>query len=456
MTREIDRLRTRDGRDMPEMRTRSHYGRTPEHDRLIAEGRRQQSDREARLRELQAAALMRAGYSLDHDVWHSPEFRHVLSDRQCGASWLSRAAQQHRAGGTLDPRAEVAIERAERGGPRHLMDLVREAVVLDRIQCDPYNPNDLWRAALSSAAVSDIFTTHFAAQLLAGFAGKPDTTVGWTRESDLQNFQPVERKQMGKASLLSRRRRGETASHLAIDAVGEEYRLAEYSGQFFVDFQDAIDDRFGATDDVIPQEMGEAAMEIRADLVYAIMLSNPDLKRDSTALFHTDRGNLHADRELNAENLSFAKTKMSTQKKGDRLIGVQPRGLVVPESKEDAAWELVNSPEKRDNNDGKVYGTANWARGRFNVIPEPRLDVGVVHPETGVFVNGQPDAQFLVAEGGRYGIEVGFLQGTGRRPQLRRFTATEGRFGFGWDIQHFVAAAAVGYEGLAKMVDPAG
>ena len=195
-------------------------------------------------------------------------------------------------------------------------------------------------------------------------------------------------------------------------------------------------------------------MEIRPDLVYTILLSNPNMGRDNTALFHVDRDNLHADRALTSADLAFAKTKMSTQKKGDRLVGVQPRGLVVPDSKEDIAWELVNSPEKRDNNDGKIYGTRNWAQGRFNVVPEPRLDVGVINPETGVLVAGQPDAQFLVAEGGRYGIEVGFLQGTGRRPTMRRFTATEGRFGFGWDIQHFVGAKAVGHEGLAKMVDP--
>jgi hypothetical protein len=33
---------------------------------------------------------------------------------------------------------------------------------------------------------------------------------------------------------------------------------------------------------------------------------------------------------------------------------------------------------------------------------------------------------------------------------MRRFVATEGRFGMGWDIQHFVGAKAIGYEGLQE------
>ena len=403
-------------------------------------------------RAIQAAVLMRSGFDLDSDLLGAPEMRHVLHDNQSNARWLADAQAAHRAGGRVDDESSRALEAAYQLRNMSIRDVCVETLNLSGARFDRYDIHEVWRYAVSSAAVGEIFTTNFAVQFMMGFMGKPDTTRGWTRESDLPNLQTVERKQMGKASPLKKRVAGQTAEHVTIDAIGESYKLAEYAGQFFLDIQDAINDRFGAMD-VMPDEMGEAAMELRPDLVFAILLSNPNMGRDSTPIFHADHGNLHTSSPLNSENLADAKSAMSTQKKGDRLIGVTPRGLIVPDSKEDIAWELVNSPEKRDNTDGKIYGTRNWAQGRFNVVPEPRLDVGVLDPDSGTFVAGKPGSQFLTAEVGRYGIEVGFLQGTGRRPTIRRFTATEGRFGFGWDVQHFAGAKATGYEGLSEMRD---
>ncbi|MEM9588827.1 MAG: hypothetical protein AAGA03_16210, partial [Planctomycetota bacterium] len=373
---------------------------------------------------LQMIALQRAGFEFSDERLQSPLMRHVLSDGESNARWLSDALGIQSRGGNLSEDQERALEFANRHSEMHMREVVGAAMQNEGVRFDPYDRMDMARYAVSSAAVGTIFSTHFAVQFMAGFMGVRDTTTGWTREADLPNMQKVERKQMGKGSPLKKRVKGETAKPITIDAIGEEYKLAEYTGQFFIDIQDAIDDRFNALD-VTPAEMGEAAMEIRPDLVYAILLSNPNMVRDGNALFSVSagggRGNLHLNSPLSSANLSAAKTAMSTQKKGDRLIGVSPRGLIVPDSKEDVAWELVNSPDKRDNTDGKVYGTRNWAQGRFNVVPEPRLDVGVLDPDTETFVAGKPGSQFLTAEGGRHGIEVGFLQGTGRRPTIRRF-----------------------------------
>jgi hypothetical protein len=90
--------------------------------------------------------------------------------------------------------------------------------------------------------------------------------------------------------------------------------------------------------------------------------------------------------------------------------------------------------------------------GSFEVIAEPRLDVGVTDPSslTGVTHAGQPGAFFLATAGGRHGIEVGHLRGTGRAPVVRRYDLTEGRIGMGWLVIMYVAAKAIGYQGLQK------
>ena len=111
---------------------------------------------------------------------------------------------------------------------------------------------------------------------------------------------------------------------------------------------------------------------------------------------------------------------------------------------------MVGSTEKRDTTANTKYGTSNWARGRFNVVCDPRLDVGVTDPVSGTVQAAKTGSFYMVAEDGRYGVEVGYLAGTGRRPTQRSFVATEGRFGRGWDIQFVIGAKIIGYEGLQE------
>lgn len=407
------------------------------------------SSRQVSRQALQAALLMREGYDLDSDLFDTREVGHALRGHDTNAAWLVAARQAHRGGGRLTDDASRALEVANRYRSASMVDVVKEMLAVDQVRFDQYDRRDIWQRSLSSSAVSEIFTTNFAVMLLAGFTGKRDTTMGWCREVDAPNFQTMERKQMGKGAKPARRDRGQSATHGQIDAIGESYRVYEWAQQYFIDFQDWIDDRLGAMD-ITPQEMGEAAAEVRPDLVYYLLMSNPQMGRDSTNVFHADHNNLETSAALSADTLDALKVNMRTQTNNGRLIDIQPAGIIVAELKESLALEIVGSREKRDTTSSTKYGTSNWAYGRFNVVAEPRLDVGVTDPISGTVQAAKTGSTYMVAENGRYGVEVAYLQGFGRRPQLRSFVATEGRFGRGWDIQHVIGSKIIGYEGLQE------
>ena len=328
--------------------------------------------------------------------------------------------------------------------------ICRGALDAEGVSYSPYDRDEILQRSFSTATLNAVFTTNFAAQMLEGFMDAPDTTLPWTREADLPNFQTVERFQMSKFSKLKKTDRNQTPDDADVQAVLESYKLARYSERFTVDEMDIIDDRFGALDET-PRDLGEAARVLRPDLVYSILLGNPQMEQDSTALFHTDHGNLTASgATLSSSTLAARKSAMAAQTSNGRLLNIRGQYLIVPETKEHIAAPLVGSSERRDTTTSTEYGTMNWANGRFSVIAEPRLDVGVIDPSSGATNAGQAGAWFLATANGKHGIEVGHLRGTGRAPVVRRYELTEGRIGMGWLVVMYVAAKATGYQGLAK------
>jgi hypothetical protein len=398
---------------------------------------------------LQAALLMRSNVDLGAEFLDAPQIEHALRGRDANAGWIADARAAHRSGGRLSDEASRAMEVGYRLRGASVVDLLREMLDVDQVRYDRYDIRDIWTRSLTSSAVNEIFTTNFSVELLAGFVGKPDTTIGWCRESDVSNFQPTERKQMGKGAKLTRRERGQSAPHGQIDAIGESFRVYEFSQDYFIDFQDIIDDRLNAMD-VTPREMGEAAAEVRPDMVYYLLMSNPTMGRDSTAVFHADHGNLSTSTALTLDGLDAVRQKMMKQTNNGRLINIMPGAIIVPVLKETMALEFVRSTEKRDTTSSTKFGTYNWAQGKFNVVSDARIDVGVTDPVTGTVQAAKTGSFWMAAEGGRYGVEVGYLQGTGRRPMMRSYVATQGRFGRGWDIQHIIGAKIIGYEGLQE------
>ncbi|MGH6961867.1 MAG: hypothetical protein ACREE7_15400, partial [Dongiaceae bacterium] len=224
-----------------------------------------------------------------------------------------------------------------------LVDVCREALRMDGRRV-PSARGEMVRAAVSTHTLSAIFTTNFSAALLAGYTDGGDTTLGWTSESDVPNFQSNERAQMGKFGALTKHTRGGTAEHLGISDSKESYKIARFTGQFVVDEMDLVDDRFGAIEQTSPADMGLSARQLRPNLVYAILLANEALDADATTLFHANHGNSTTG-ALASATLQTALTLMAKQRINKRTLNIRARFLIVPQDLLWTAAELIKSTQ---------------------------------------------------------------------------------------------------------------
>ncbi len=331
-----------------------------------------------------------------------------------------------------------------------LVDVCREACRLDGINVS-HNRGEMIRAAVSGSTLLYIFTTSVNAQLLGGYSDYPDTTLGWTSDSDVPDFKTNERVAMGKFGALKRLGRGGTADHLGQSDSKEEYKVARYASKFVVDEMDIIDDRFGAINQVAPSDMGDSAAQLRPNMVYAIILANAALGADSIALFDTSTHKNyldHANGALDAGAIAVAITAIAKQRIQSRPLNIRSRYLIVPQDLRFTAEVLLKSAER-------IIASASG--GTYNPLQnlgielrsDDRMGVaGVTDPATETAYAGKTTNWLLSAKPGENGaktIEVGYLRGTGRAPQIRSYVLSQGQWGIGWDINLDLGAKALDY-----------
>lgn len=355
-------------------------------------------------------------------------------------------------------RMESLEQAADRGWQYRdwsLVDFCREACRLDGVSV-PSSRGEMIRAAVSGGTLSAIFTTNVNAMLMQAYQEAADTTVGWTSESDVQNFQSNERASMGKFGTLQRHRRGGTAEHLDQSDSYEAYKIARYAGQFVVDEQDIIDDRFGAIEQSTPAEIGNAARALRPDLVYAILLANGTLTATGGALFNstaTTTSGGHANlggTALAAAALQTNIMLMTKQRIRTRPLNLRPRFLIVPQDLIFTA-QIICASAFRYSSEGDLNPVADLL---LQVVADDRVGAtGVTDPATGTAYTGTTTNYFLAAKPGENGaktIEVGYLRGTGRAPQVRSFVLDKGQWGIGWDVNMDIGAKALDFRALVK------
>ena len=401
------------------------------------------------LRTLQAALLMNRGYDLD-----DPMFQHrsvQAGFRRTQADWIceqGRALAGQRQGNDEHARA---FDDAYRFRNMPLVDMCREVLRLENQPHSGYDYRDLVTRALSAPTAYLLFTTSFNAELLDGYTTTPDTTMEWTSETDLPNWQPAERHQKGLVSRLRRKSRTAAPEQSTFASTKEIIRVYTYSERFEMTREDVFDDRLGGLDGT-PLDLGVAAGELRPDLVYSTLLSNPNMG-DGNAIFGAISGGINnttASMSFDAASLDSVKSKMHTQTNGGRLIAERASHWIVPESKAWTARRVIGSEEDRTTTADVDRGTMNPAKNAFSVVAEPRLDAGVVNPTNDTTVAGAPTSWYLAARGGRKGIQVAYLRADGRGPVTEPYNLTEGRIGMGWTVEMVVGVAAIGRAGLAR------
>jgi hypothetical protein len=234
---------------------------------------------------------------------------------------------------------ERVLNEADRYTAMSLVDICREACRLDG---SPVNLRtsgaEVFRTAVSGSALAQIFTTNVNAQFLSGYADFADSTTGWCTESDVSNFLTNERDMMGKFGSLTKLAKGRPADHLNTSDWKESYKISRYAGQFVVDEQDILNDRFGALEQS-PQDMGLTAAQIRPNLVYYIILANPNLDYDGgrcSKRRHTLRGaNKGSGTALSATSIQSGLSVIAKQRLNSRPLNLRGRFLIVPQ---DLRW----------------------------------------------------------------------------------------------------------------------
>lgn len=337
------------------------------------------------------------------------------------------------------------------------VDICRECVYIDTGRWER-DPEESVRAAMSGATLAFVFGTSVYAKLMEGWNEAGDSTAGWCDEEDVANFLLQEDIDVTASARLEPHARGATAPDATLSDAHETYRIARYSKKFVADEMDFIDDRLGAIMRV-PREMGAAARRVRPDLVYSLLLENPSLVSDSTALFHANHGNLASD-ALGSAGLVAAILAMGSQRINGVVLNIYPRYLIVPMALSFTADVLLTTAAlAQKGNTDATYLPANTADidriaritgQRITVVVDDRIGVsGVVDPRTQAVRTGSATNWFLSAGGPRT-IRVAYRRGTGRAPVMRSFNLDKGQWGMGWDINLDIGAAPMDYRGLYK------
>jgi signal peptide peptidase SppA len=394
-------------------------------------------DRDCSIEAMQGAMILRAGGRLDHPAYQS-----------LGALALG-VPQWMRLGINADQR-QRAMEAAHRYSDLSAVDICREAVRLSGRDI-PTGRKDLIRAAFSGGALNDIFTTNVNAILLTTYQEAGDTTGGWTSTVDVGDFKTNERPRLAKGPNLEKLPRGGEADHYERSDVAESYKIARYAKQFVVDEQDMIDDRLDAFSDM-PREMGLAAARLRPDLVYAILLRNAALV-DTIALFHASHSNLNTGAALASTTLRACIAALEKQRENSVNLNLRATHLLVPSDLKHLGAELINSSTLIAGGDTgvAVRGSANPIATEENLtlVSDARLSNGVTDPVDGSSQSGSTSTWYVASSMG-HNIEVGYLRGTGRAPQVRSFVLSEGKWGMGWDINMDIGAKSLDYRGMQK------
>jgi hypothetical protein len=255
--------------------------------------------------------------------------------------------------------------------------------------------------------------------------------------------------------------KGRPAEHLDTSDSKESYKIARYGGQFVVDEQDFINDRFGGLESESPKDMGLTAAQLRPNLVYGILLANAALDVDSVALFDTSTHKNYVSGSgtiLAAASLQTAIASMAKQRINKRVLNIRPRFLIIPQDLWATARILLTSAQRIvSTSDGGTYNPLLDVE--ITIVVDDRVGVaGVVDPTGPTARAGTAANWFLAARPGEEGaktIEVGYLRGTGRAPAIRSFVLDQGQWGMGWDIKMDIGAKALDFRGLYKSLGDA-
>ena len=341
----------------------------------------------------------------------------------------------------LDPRTELTDEAREFRGMR-LFDMARESVERSGVSTRGMHTMDVAAHALGlRAGVGYHSTSDFPTilgnvanrTLRSAYAAFPKTFEKWARRGTISDFRPITRVAVSGAPELKKVLEGAEFTYGTMGATAEVIQLATYGRIIAITRQALINDDMDALSR-IPAAFGARAAQLEGDIVYAILMENPNMA-DGQPLFHASHGNLGTAATINETPVAAA-LKAFTQMKGvdGSAIRLMPRYLIVPA----AGPRLLEAQKLLASVTPGKSADVNPFAGAFEIVTDPRL----------IPTSGQ-DPWFLAADQAMIDtVEYAYLEG-------QEGVYTETRNGFEVDgtevkARHDFTAKAIDWRGLYK------
>ncbi|EFB1706002.1 Clp protease ClpP, partial [Escherichia coli] len=298
--------------------------------------------------------------------------------------------------------ARAGFEKTERDNVYNGMTLreyARMSLTERGIGVSGYNPMQMVGAAFthSTSDFGNILLDVANKAILQGWEDAPETYEQWTRKGQLSDFKIAHRVGMGGFSALRQVREGAEYKYVTTGDKQATIALATYGELFSITRQAIINDDLNMLTDV-PMKLGRAAKSTIADLVYAILTSNPKISTDNVSLFDKAKhANVLESAAMDVASLDKARQLMRVQKEGERHLNIRPAFVLVPTAMESVANQVIRSSSVKgaDINAGIINPVKDFA----TVIAEPRLD------------DNSQTTFYLAASKGSDTIEVAYLNG---------------------------------------------
>ena len=298
--------------------------------------------------------------------------------------------------------ARAGFEKTERDNVYNGMTLreyARMSLTERGIGVSGYNPMQMVGAAFthSTSDFGNILLDVANKAILQGWEDAPETYEQWTRKGQLSDFKIAHRVGMGGFSALRQVREGAEYKYVTTGDKQATIALATYGELFSITRQAIINDDLNMLTDV-PMKLGRAAKSTIADLVYAILTSNPKISTDNVSLFDKAKhANVLESAAMDVASLDKARQLMRVQKEGERHLNIRPAFVLVPTAMESVANQVIRSSSVKgaDINAGIINPVKDFA----TVIAEPRLD------------DNSHTTLYLAASKGSDTIEVAYLNG---------------------------------------------
>ncbi|EPD0998331.1 TPA: Clp protease ClpP [Escherichia coli] len=298
--------------------------------------------------------------------------------------------------------ARAGFEKTERDNVYNGMTLreyARMSLTERGIGGSGYNPMQMVGAAFthSTSDFGNILLDVANKAILQGWEDAPETYEQWTRKGQLSDFKIAHRVGMGGFSALRQVREGAEYKYVTTGDKQATIALATYGELFSITRQAIINDDLNMLTDV-PMKLGRAAKSTIADLVYAILTSNPKISTDNVSLFDKAKhANVLESAAMDVASLDKARQLMRVQKEGERHLNIRPAFVLVPTAMESVANQVIRSSSVKgaDINAGIINPVKDFA----TVIAEPRLD------------DNSQTTFYLAASKGSDTIEVAYLNG---------------------------------------------